>query len=101
MYRFEAIGRIGKGASHNHAHRVIKIRLAHLVININGANYTYVHVLGTFCSSVTRRRNDKDWLITCQIETKFRVDSKIRTGVLDYNTALTIYKQVNQSDMES
>src|SRR5258708_30507433 len=101
MYGLEAIACIGQGASHNHAHRVIKIRLAHLVFNINGANYTYVHVLGTFCSSVTRRRNDKDWLITFQKENMFRVDFKIRTRDLDYNTTLTIYKQVNQSDMES
>ena len=36
VHRLEAVAHVGKRAADNHAHRVVEIRLAHLVFNVDG-----------------------------------------------------------------
>src|SRR3989338_11378867 len=35
VHRFQAVADIGQGPAHNHAHRVIKVRVLNLILNIN------------------------------------------------------------------
>ncbi len=66
MHRLEAIPDIGKGAAHDHAHRVIEVRALHLVFDIDGYHRATVRV-GGLARIAWRRRFWGWWWTLCGV----------------------------------
>src|SRR5512133_3016163 len=54
LHGLESVTRIGQGARHDHAHRIIEIRLLHFLVNVYLSNDTKFHKTSFFAPLSTR-----------------------------------------------